>query len=295
MFDVTFIGHMCYDEIIPFKGTPHISPGSAVLCGALASARIGKRTAVITRLAEGDWCLLDELKQNNIYTYATTSLETTYSQVIHPSPNLDERQIFLLKSAGSFDVKDIPTLETQAVHLAGISDQEFNLHFIQSLQKWNCQLSIDLQSFVRQVNPVTKEVYFRDFSLKREIVAMMDLVKLDIVEAELLTGESELDNAARIIQTWGCPEVVITSAKGVLARVKDESFYETFTNRSSIGRTGRGDTTFAAYLAWRKIHTPSEALRFAAALVSIKMEKPGPFSGTLSDVIERLGQREVNT
>jgi sugar/nucleoside kinase (ribokinase family) len=37
-------------------------------------------------------------------------------------------------------------------------------------------------------------------------------------------------------------------------------------------------------------HEPAEALKFAAALVSIKMETPGPFQGTLQDVLERMKQ-----
>ncbi|MEI6789391.1 MAG: carbohydrate kinase, partial [bacterium] len=65
------------------------------------------------------------------------------------------------------------------------------------------------------------------------------------------------------------------------------SYYEKFSNRSVVGRTGRGDTTFAGYLARRLDHEPAEALKFAAALVSLKMEKRGPFSGTLNDVLTR--------
>ena len=60
------------------------------------------------------------------------------------------------------------------------------------------------------------------------------------------------------------------------------------TNRSSVGRTGRGDTVFAAYMSRRLDHDPADSLRFAAALVSLKMEKAGPFSGTLGDVLERM-------
>ena len=74
----------------------------------------------------------------------------------------------------------------------------------------------------------------------------------------------------------------------MLARVGGKTFYERFSNRSVAGRTGRGDTTFAGYLAWRMDHGPAESLRFAAALVSIKMETPGPFQGTLADVLARM-------
>jgi sugar/nucleoside kinase (ribokinase family) len=44
----------------------------------------------------------------------------------------------------------------------------------------------------------------------------------------------------------------------------------------------------AAYLARRMDRDAPEALKFAAALVSIKMETPGPFVGTLDDVLARM-------
>lgn len=42
-YDITFVGHMCFDEITPFGGETKIAPGSAVLCGAMVAARLGKR------------------------------------------------------------------------------------------------------------------------------------------------------------------------------------------------------------------------------------------------------------
>ena len=96
------------------------------------------------------------------------------------------------------------------------------------------------------------------------------------------------NRAALVIEGWGCPEILITKAEGVLARVHGKTYYEKFSNQSMVGRTGRGDTTFAAYLACRMDHDVTESLKFAAALVSIKMETPGPFGGTLADVLARM-------
>ena len=51
------------------------------------------------------------------------------------------------------------------------------------------------------------------------------------------------------------------------------------------GRTGRGDTTFGAYLAMRMTGASiPEALLYATACVSLKMETPGVFTGTKADV-----------
>ena len=287
-YDIAFIGHVCFDEVIPCRDTPRVAPGSAVLCGALAAARVGKNVAVVTRMATRDQMILEPLRQNGVAVHVIPSSETTYMKVVHPTANVDERQIYQLANAGFFSLADIPLLAARQVHLAGITDQEFDLDFIRGSKEKGYRLSADMQSFVRQVHPVTRSISFGDVLNKTEFVRLMGMVKLDIVEAQVLTGTDDLAQAARIIEAWGCPEVVITQADGVLAHVRGETFYEKFSNRSVVGRTGRGDTTFAAYLARRMDHNAAEALKFAAALVSIKMETPGPFNGTLAEVLARM-------
>lgn len=289
--DIAFIGHVCLDEVVPYQGTPQVAPGSAVLCGALAVARIGKDVAVVTRMAPRDDVVLEAMRQDSVAIHVIPSAATTYMKVVHRTADVDEREMVQVTSAGPFSAGDVPPLAARRVHLAGITDQEFDLEFVRALWRRGHRLSVDMQSFVRQVQPSTGRVAFRDIPAKLEIVRQMDMVKLDVVEARLLTGTDDLERAARIVEEWGCPEIVITRAEGVLARVAGRTFYEEFTNRSLAGRTGRGDTTFAAYLAWRLDHGAAEALRFAAALVSIKMETPGPFQGALEDVLARMNQR----
>jgi len=288
LYDIAFIGHICFDEVIPYQGSSHVAPGSAVLCGALAAARVGKNVAVVTRMALQDEQILEPLRQNGIAVYVIPVAETTYMKVVHPSADVDERQMMQQANAGFFLVTDLTPLIAHFVHLAGITDREFDLDFIYGLKKKGYHLSADLQSFVRQVDPVSHLIAFRDVPCKREIVCQLDMVKLDIVEAKLLTGTADLEQAARMFVAWGCPEVIITQADGVLAHANGQTFYEKFSNRRAVGRTGRGDTTFAAYLARRMDHDVAESLKFAAALVSIKMETPGPFNGNLNDVLARM-------
>lgn len=287
-YDITFLGHMCFDEITPYLGETKVAPGSAVFCGAMVAARVGQKVAVITKMAQKDIPILEPMQALGIKTFVIPADETTYSVVIHPSANVDERKLILQKSAGLFALKEIPAVQTKRLHLAGISDQEFDLDLILGLKAQGYNLSADMQSFVRQVNPATREIAFKDVGRKQEIIQQLSMVKLDIVEAEVLTGTADLAQAALQIEAWGCPEIVITCAEGVLARVDGRTYFEKFSNRSTAGRTGRGDTTFSAYLSWRMEHSVAESLQFAAALVSIKMETPGPFQGTLEDVRERI-------
>jgi sugar/nucleoside kinase (ribokinase family) len=290
-YDITFVGHMCYDEIIPFEGKPHVAPGSAVLCGAMVAPRVGKKVAAVVKMAKKDEPILQPMKDAGVDTYLIPSEETTYSRVLHYSPNVDERKLTLVKSAGLISINDVPALSSTCVHLAGISDTEFDLALMTGLKSRGYSLSTDMQSFVRHVAPVTHDIEYRDVANKKDIAAMMDKLKLDIVEARILTGTEDLEKAAITVESWGCPEILITHSQGVLARVKGVTYYEKFSNNSIVGRTGRGDTTFSAYLSWRLDHDVATSLKFAAALVSIKMETPGPFKGTLEDVAKRLKEK----
>ena len=290
-YDITFVGHMCYDEIIPFGGQAHIAPGSAVLCGAMVAARVGKKVAAVVKMAKKDENILQAMKDAGVDTYLIPGANTTYSRVLHESANVDERKLTLVKSAGLISINEVPKLSSTCVHLAGISDTEFDMTLMQGLKSRGYNLSTDMQSFVRHVTPVTHDIEFSDVANKKEIAAMMDKLKLDVVEARILTGTEDLEQAGIIVESWGCPEILITHSKGVLARVRGKTYYEKFSNSNVSGRTGRGDTTFAAYLSWRLNHEVAESLKFAAALVSIKMETPGPFKGTLEDVTRRIKEK----
>jgi sugar/nucleoside kinase (ribokinase family) len=289
-YDITFVGHMCYDEIIHRSRNEHyINPGSAVLCGAMAAGRIGKKVAVVTRMAKKDDAILDEMRRVGIDMFYTETSETSMMLVDHPSDDPDDRIMKLKQNAGAFTMADLPAdLETRHLHLAGISDQEFSLEFIRALKAKGFHLSTDMQSYVRQAHPQTRDVSYGDVPEKQTIASLMERVKLDVVEAGILTGTEDLARAAEIVESWGCPEILITQGEGVLARAQGQNFYEKFSNKTLVGRTGRGDTTFAGYLARRMDHDVPESLKFAASLVSIKMESVGPFKGTIDDVLERM-------
>jgi hypothetical protein len=168
-------------------------------------------------------------------------------QVIHPSADVDDRRMVLKHNAGRLTIGEFPAIATARLHLAGISDQEFDLPLIRALLARGYDLSTDMQSFVRQVDPATSEVSFRDVPAKRDLIRGLSRVKLDIVEARLLTGRDSLEQAAIDVDSWGVPEVMITEARGVLARAAGRTYYEPFSNANTSGRTGRGDTTFAGY------------------------------------------------
>ncbi|HBA53965.1 carbohydrate kinase family protein [Syntrophorhabdus aromaticivorans] len=287
-YDLLFVGHVTIDEIEAKEGSAGGVPGGAPLFGALAASRSGKRIAVVTRMAGEDERYLAPLKDAGIDVYLQPVARTTHMRVVHPTANMDERLMYQTKNAGFFSLEDLPPVEPCLAHLGALTDREFTLGFMQGLKERRFRLSIDMQNFVRQVDIETGVINFRDVPEKRDIVSIVDMVKLDVVEAEILTGTGDLEQAAVIVEKWGCPEIIITRSDGVLARYKGKTYFERFSNKNSQGRTGRGDTTTGSYLVRRLDHGVEDSLKFAAALASIKMETPGPFKGTLEDVLKRM-------
>ena len=102
--------------------------------------------------------------------------------------------------------------------------------------------------------------------------------------AEILTGTSDRAEAARMLYSWGAREVVITHNTEVLAYAGGDIYTCPIKARNLSGRSGRGDTTFAAYITERSRADVPEALLWATATVSNKMEAPGPYRGKRADI-----------
>jgi len=289
-YDLVFMGHVTIDEIEAKEGSAHGVPGGAPYFGAFAACRSKKKIAVVTRMAEEEAYLLEPLKAAGIDVYLQPAPSTTHMRVVHPTGNVDERLMFQTQNAGFFESADLPPVESCWIHLGALTDREFTIGFMEHLKQRGFRLSVDMQNFVRQVDIQTGVIQFRDVPAKREIVGLADIVKLDIVEAEVLTGTRNMEEAAKHVEEWGAFEIILTCSNGALARHKGETYFRKFSNRSSQGRTGRGDTTMGAYLARRIDYPVQESLAFAVALASIKMESPGPFQGRLEDVLSRMSE-----
>ena len=89
---------------------------------------------------------------------------------------------------------------------------------------------------------------------------------------------------------WGAREIVITHNTEVIAYDGKSIYRAPLKPRNLSGRTGRGDTTFAGYITERQRSSIQDALTFSAALVSLKMETPGPFLGTREDILKYMDE-----
>ena len=287
-YDFAFIGHTSFNHVVPFEGQPRSVSGGAVTFAAMTAAALGKRTALITKAAKRDESTLMPLKEKGVDVFLIPAEETTHLQIIYPSPDVDFREIYQEKNAGPITMEEMPPMDASFIHLCPVTNQDFTLDLMKSLKEKGYHLSIDMQGFVRHLDPVTRKIHLRDAPGKKKIFDLAERVKVDVQEAGLLTGTQDLEKAALILEDLGSRETMITRSDGVLLRYDGKTYFEKFTNRYILGRTGRGDTTFSAYISRRMDHDPLESLQFAAAVASIKLENSGPFSGTPGEVMRRM-------
>ncbi|HAR95081.1 MAG TPA: hypothetical protein DCR97_03835 [Deltaproteobacteria bacterium] len=285
-YDILFIGHINRDTVEPFKGPPFTEECSPVTFAAAAACRVGGRIAAVTKISGNEESLLEPLKEAGVHLFVQSG-EATEGHIIFPTANVDQRQIYRIKVGEPFASGEMPACKPCLVHLCCFDACGFLPKLMRALKARGFRLSVDMMSVMLQAD-ASGAAHLEDVPEKKEILNMADFVKVDVVEAKVLTGADAPKDQADILEGWGSSETIITSSEGVLAQGNGTSAFAKFTNRNTRGRMGRGDTCMGAYLARRLDHPLEDAVRFAAALTSIKLESPGPFTGTPDHVIERM-------
>ncbi|MDR7543763.1 MAG: PfkB family carbohydrate kinase [Armatimonadota bacterium] len=283
MVDVAFIGHFARDRLI-YRGTTETASGGGVYYGALAVRRLGYSVAVITKLHPDDFDRLEELIREGIEVHATAAPQTTGIENVYPTPDMDRRICRPLGFAGPFSLEDLPPLAARVTIVTPLMAGEVPGEVVRALVARG-PVGLDVQGFVRVREG--DELITRDWPAKEAYLARITFLKVDDAEAEVLTGETDIHAAAAALAALGPREVLLTHGRGVLVHADGRFFEAPFVPRRVIGRTGRGDTCFATYVASRLTLDPGSACRLAAAVTSLKMEHPGPSRLTREDA-ERL-------
>lgn len=273
-FDVAYIGHYTQDTIV----YPHLTrtiDGGAFYYGANVAARTGVRMAVVTRLAQADWHVVKELEGLGVSVFARATPDSTRLRLIYPTSNLDERTIELISSAGPFTVAEVKNVEARAWIVGASVRGEVPPEVVMALAEKGGLLALDVQGYIRVVE--NGALAYDTWPGKEELLPYVTVLKTDAVEAERLTGEADRYEAARRLGALGPKEVLMTHSGGVLVLHNGVIHEAPLVPREVRGRSGRGDTCTSSYVSRRLSAPPREAVAWAAAVTSLKLEAEGPF------------------
>ena len=285
-FDTIIIGQVCLDTNTDYDGRTEHRYGGAVLYSGHAANSIGKKVAVVTKGNRKITDSEDALGGSGITIFAKPSTNSTLMENVYFTPDRERRRSRCLAVIDPYTPEDIPDEETNVYHLAGLCYGDIGPDIILECAK-RADVAMDIQCMLRHVEP-DQTLKLHDWPEKTEFLKYIRFLKTDAAEAEVLTGLTDREEAARQMFEWGAKEIVITHNTEVIAYDGKQIYRAPLKPRNLTGRTGRGDTTFAAYITERQTSSIQEALTFSAAMVSLKMEKPGPFMGTRQDVLKYI-------
>ena len=284
--DIMMLGHFAKDLLV-IDGPGRISSGGGVYYGSIALRRMGLQVAVVTRLHPNDFGRLDELREEAVQVFATPAPGTSGIANYYNPQDLDRRVCKPLGFAGPFRKEELPSQEARIYAVVPIMAGEVDLALLKSMAQRG-PVALDVQGFIRVRQG--ENLVTQSWPEMAEGLTHVTYLKVDRAEAEFLPGQDDLVDAAHRLADYGVREILLTESAGLIVLAEGQIYRAPFCPRSLRGRTGRGDTCFATYLGARLSAPPREAARLAGAITTLKLEKPGPWRGTMDDVLALLAK-----
>ncbi len=282
IYDAIFVGNYTKDTIITPDGTRYVD-GGGMNYAAHVAARLGLKAAVVTRLAEEDQHVVEDIRSHGIDCYPVFSPSSTLMTLEYKTYDVDKRSLYVKATAGTIRPADMEGLEAKAVVVSPSIRGEVELEFFEVMRKrGDILLSADVQGFVRVLRG--ESLVYEPWPEMERVVRTLDVLKTDAVEAAYLTGENDIEKAARFFADLGAAEVILSHSEGILVHAQGKFHHYRFHAISMAGRSGRGDTCVGSYVAKRLTLPPGEAGKWSAAATSLKVERLGPFDRSVEEV-----------
>ena len=284
--DSLIIGPVSLDINIDCHGNERREIGGAVVAAGYASAKSGHKVAVLTKSALPDAEVKKVFADCDAEIFHLASPTSCSIENRYFDESKERRQCTSISVCSSITEPDIDSVikdvGPEILHFAGLVWGDFDENLFEKFSD-RAMIAVDVQGVLRHVEP-DRSMAFYDWENKKKYLPYIDFLKTDAAEAEVLTGLSDRKQAAELLHSWGAGEVMITHNTEVLVYDGIEFYTCPIKSRNLSGRTGRGDTTFSGYINSRLRMGIKDALLYATALVSLKMETPGPFKGSRKDV-----------
>ena len=267
MFDVCVIGHVVRD-INTIAGREYDPrPGGAAYYATMVYARLGLRTAVLTKVAIDDEpALLEELFAAGVTVFNRPTGTTTTFRNIYALKNSDARVQRVDARADPLTVADLPPIQARVWQIGPLTDQDIDPAIIAHCARAGGAVAMDVQGLTRRI--VAGEVRAGDPWRGAGHLRHVDVLKADEEEILVYTGDRAVGGAAEKVRAAGVKEVLITRGTrgSIVFADGDPLEIDAVPPRRVVDATGCGDTYLAAYMARRMSGADCrECGRFAAA------------------------------
>ena len=280
--EILFVGHCTRDEITINSETQKI-PGGGVYFGSMSAGYCSQSQnleTTLTVLTIGNPSDLTEINAEcekakvSLHILPDSHTTTFCHSFIDNDP--DKRVSTVPKIARSFTLEDIKDYKSKFTYVNPLFYGEIPSNLFKELKERTEMLSVDSQGLLR--NLIEDKLILKPPEELKEIFKSVDILKVDLVEAKVLTGKDDWEEACRDLINMGVKFVICTRTDEVSVMDKDYNHNTSlFGEWSLIGRTGRGDTVSAAFILLHFVNgmERQKALDIAAKATGKKMMHPG--------------------
>jgi sugar/nucleoside kinase (ribokinase family) len=250
---------------------------------------MGAAVRLVTRVADEDW---DSRYQDafgdlgipvmNFPARRTTTFRNTYRTGLP-----DDRYQDVEAVAEGFEVAQIESLHTEPCWwlLGPLTHDEIPSDVVHVMAERALGFAIDLQGYVRELHGT--RVRLRRHVDARELIGLASVVKVDLNEAHVVTGERNALRAAETLRRMGADEVLVTlgSHGSLVAWSGGIAEIGAYSEGTGVHTTGCGDTYLASYLVSRlEGRDPRYSGALASVAAGLKTRSRGPLSCNRSEL-----------
>ncbi|NTS42776.1 ribokinase [Flavisolibacter sp. BT320] len=281
-YDLCCVGHITLDKVVSPARTV-MMPGGTSFYFANAVAGLNASFKLVTALAPTEMQAVETLRKRGVEVVVHPSLHTVYFENIYGT-DTDHRVQRVNQKADAFTPEQLNGVDAAIIHFGPLLADDFPGSVLRQVARQH-KVSLDVQGFLRKVDNCN--VVPVDWKEKREQLPFVEFFKANEEELAVVTGQTSIEEGAKLLQQWGAKEVIITlGSRGSLV-FSGTAVYTipAFVPEQITDATGCGDTYMAGYLYKRaKGAGIQQSGEFAAAMATLKLQQSGPFTGTESDV-----------
>ena len=198
-YDVLVIGPVSLDHNIDYQGNERKEVGGAVVASGFAAAKSGNRTAVFTKLNPADADVKERFAGSGADVYWKPSEATCSIRNQYFTADKEKRACTSMGVCDPFRFDELPDIETKIYHFAGLVYGDFDGALFAEAAKHG-KVAVDVQCLLRHVE-ADKTMAFHDWTEKKRYLPVIDYLKTDAAEAEILTGLTDRAEAAKLLHS----------------------------------------------------------------------------------------------
>lgn len=292
-YDLMGVGNPVYDLI----STPRITTKQRILSGCstnacLAAKRLGMGEVLLAGRVGTDFDarFREEMKHYGIKTIVTETSDRTTGFSLKYDERGD-RTLKVIADAGKISLRTIWS-ECQQTRYLLLGPVLYELDMNDLLDLLGASpgvIFLDPQGLVRRLREDGSVEHFCDTNTFKKLVASVDFVKPNELEAEVITGLKDKVESARRLVEWGTRVAIVTLAeKGSVVCDKHGCYTIPAYRTDAVDPTGAGDVYAGAFLAeYSRCGDLAMSCLYASAAASIMVENVGPDFPVVDDEVRR--------